>query len=546
MRPTVPAPRRSVSVSHTITVADLLDLPTLSATTVVAGATGLDRAVRNVGIVAGTEVTQWVKSGAMLLSTAHPLKDQITALPQIVNELHERAVACLAVRLGSYLTEFPVALLKAADQVGLPVIRLTDQFAFDDILIDVLSKVNMALRADIDFADRVHTSLVEIVMSGGSVAMVADQVERLLSTDVVIFDASGQPMAPREDVPAAPTDWRLLDEAVREIGAPATPTERIVLRLGSPHNPLGYLQCWRPEVPFGPTEIRAVEKAATVAALALVQKHAVREMETGYQGDILGRVLRGELTDETEIAARFRDLGWQADGPLLVATVGVWPQDRDQAAGALAWLRSVGLPIVRQELGQQCKGAAAALVGRDLVIIGPARSSEGITLALHRVAATFDRRAAEDLGARLTVGISAAVTELALLRRGFAQAEVAAAAALRRNIERRICRFDDLGVLGLVLATSRDSDLTQLRADPLGALDQLTRRGGPELMNTLRTVMENNLNLAESARLLHCHYNTVRQRVRRLEELLGPFLSDPDIRLEIALAFRLRDFAHDR
>jgi purine catabolism regulator len=162
------------------------------------------------------------------------------------------------------------------------------------------------------------------------------------------------------------------------------------------------------------------------------------------------------------------------------------------------------------------------------------------------VAATFDRRAAEDLGARLTAGISAAVTELALLRRGFAQAEVAAAAALRRNIERRICRFDDLGVLGLVLATSRDSDLTQLRADPLGALDQLSRRGGPELMNTLRTVMENNLNLAESSRLLHCHYNTVRQRVRRLEELLGPFLSDPDIRLEIALAFRLRDFAHDR
>jgi DNA-binding PucR family transcriptional regulator len=43
---------------------------------------------------------------------------------------------------------------------------------------------------------------------------------------------------------------------------------------------------------------------------------------------------------------------------------------------------------------------------------------------------------------------------------------------------------------------------------------------------------------AEAGRLLYCHENTVRYRMRRLEEHLGGSLSDPTILAELAAAMQ--------
>src|SRR3712207_7700932 len=66
-------------------------------------------------------------------------------------ELDARSVACLAVRLGSYLDDFPPGLLETAEEVGLPVIRLTDSFAFDDILDRKSTRLNSS-HANISYA----------------------------------------------------------------------------------------------------------------------------------------------------------------------------------------------------------------------------------------------------------------------------------------------------------------------------------------------------------------------------------------------------------
>jgi DNA-binding PucR family transcriptional regulator len=85
----------------------------------------------------------------------------------------------------------------------------------------------------------------------------------------------------------------------------------------------------------------------------------------------------------------------------------------------------------------------------------------------------------------------------------------------------------------LELAGTRPS----LRGGPLAALAEIDRDGSR--LATLRAYLDAHGDAAAAARRLDVHVNTLRYRLRRVVELTGLDLTDPDERLVAELQLRL-------
>ena len=78
-------------------------------------------------------------------------------------------------------------------------------------------------------------------------------------------------------------------------------------------------------------------------------------------------------------------------------------------------------------------------------------------------------------------------------------------------------------------------DLDPFVRETLGELHKTTA-DAKDQRHTLEVLLDVNMNVAEASRILHFHYNTLRYRIAKLEGLVGPFTTDRNLLLELALA----------
>jgi purine catabolism regulator len=101
---------------------------------------------------------------------------------------------------------------------------------------------------------------------------------------------------------------------------------------------------------------------------------------------------------------------------------------------------------------------------------------------------------------------------------------------------RQVVHFDDLGIYRLLLSGPKD-ELSAFHDETLGRLATYDREKGSALLPTLDAYLRAH-NAAEAAQRLSLHRNTLLYRLRRIREITGADLDDPETRLALHLALR--------
>lgn len=543
-----------------LTVRTALHLPVLETARIVGGEQGLERVVQRAHVVdiPGTDFGDWA-TGLLLLTAGYGMRHNRSLQAEFVPSLVKQGVAGVVFATGWYFDQVPDTIVAAANEHHLPVIAVPQDVSFIAILerlyVDLLNE-QFALDKRVD---EVHEKLTRLVLEGRGIDALAGTLADILERSVLVEDASNRVLAatrrgpidamrrgaeeagrtPAESVAALAergiyaelraTMRPLHLQPVPEIGMEM---ERVVAPIIVGGEVYGYIWIVSGNRPLTRLDERAIESAATVAALALLKERAVQETQQTLRGDFLAQLfgasssgLRDSALTELghrlgyRFGARHQFLYWH--GP---------------AASDVGWTYLAG----RVEAWLKREGLWGLVAARDNGLAVMLESDED------GVGEEVAGKLLDNLhtpGQVLVIGVGRGATDDGRKRDAYAEARDAAEISLRLKPEAHVALYRTLGLLHWLDHLPDPVLAGNPYFDQLLALDKLDQRGHGELVATLEAYLDYGGALGQASEVLGVHRNTLLYRVDKIEQALGVDLKDALTRLNLHVAvkaFRLK------
>jgi purine catabolism regulator len=529
--------------------------------TVRAGEDRLDVPVRWAHVSELADPVPYMEGGELLLITALKLDaENPEAMRRYVKRLAEAGVVGLGFAVGVNYEDIPEALVQAAEQEGLPLLEVPRRTPF----LAISKAVSAAIAADqyraVTAGFAAQRELTKQALNSGPeglLAALAAQVDGWAA----LYDASGA-------VVATAPEWavrraaRLTEDVrrLRERAAPASSVvggpdneDRVELHsLGTGRRPRAALAVGTAAA-LGTAERYAVHSAIALLTLTTERSRSLHAAEQRIGAAVLRMLLAGEPDHARAVAG---DLyGGLLDAPFRVivaetvsASSAAFPTDphptapAKPSAAALAAADTGGDPLgALSEVVESAAARAGEAVlvvpdGERLVVL--AGDGGAAVAACGEYAAALEAARSEQAAAgdedELVLGMSAPSGPIAASA-AYKQAEQALSVARRRG--RVLVEHEQLAA-GSVLPLLADDAVRAFADGLLRALYEHDATGRGDLVKSVRAWLSRHGQWDAAAADLGVHRHTLRYRMRRVEEILGRSLDDPDVRMELWLALK--------
>ncbi|MFE7901093.1 PucR family transcriptional regulator [Streptomyces sp. NPDC057424] len=536
--------------------------------TVRAGEGRLDVPVRWAHVSELADPVPYMEGGELLLITALKLDaEDPEAMRRYVRRLAGAGVVGLGFAVGVNYEETPEALVDAAEQEGLPLLEVPRRTPF----LAISKAVSAAIAADqyraVTAGFAAQRELTRQAQTGGPeglLAALASQVDGWAA----LYDASGA-------VVATAPEWagrraaRLTGDVqkLRDRPAPASSVvggpeneDRVELHtIGTGRLPRAALAVGTAAAP-GTAERYAVHSAVALLTLTTERSRSLQAAEQRVGAAVLRMLLAGEPDHARAVAGGL--YGELLDAPFRMmvaervpvsasaalaraeACKGAPPAERPSAA-ALTAADTGGDPLAALadvvESAAARSGEAVLVVpeGERLVVLaadgGAAAEACGkYAAALEAARAGIREKVPGGEEDELVVGLSAPAGPIAASA-AYKQAEQALSVARRRG---RVLVEHEQMAAGSVLPLLADDAVRAFADGMLRPLYEHDATGRGDLVASLRAWLSKHGQWDAAAAELGVHRHTLRYRMRRVEEILGRSLDDPDVRMELWLSLK--------
>ncbi len=529
---------------NVLTVGQALELPIFTDTQLVAGKSGLSNPIHWVHVVDITNAHyQWQREGVLLLTSGLGWHEEPSTQLSLVSRLVQLRFAGLVFSTGHYFDRIPEVIRKDADRLGFPIVEAPPDLLFIQIAEAVLSRTVNQQYALLQQSAQINQQLTALVLGGASLGDLASKLSELLHRSVTIESptfrilasarigeldrAWEESLAMGQSTPEVSnyllstqrysqlvqTSKPQYIESVPELGMTM---DRMIAPIVVNQQSCGYIWLSAGHQPLMPLDKLTLDHGVTVAGLILVKEQAVRNVEDALQGDLFAQL----LIENNEISSQLKEQSQRLN----------YRQDSAHKVLILKYVRPSAMPIyalkesIQPLIDESC--SSYLLFAREdhlIAVLETEDAATGKTLA-EKILASFHH---SDYPLVIGIGTvdSTSATASERLRNSYEQAQEATHIGILLG-EVDAIAFDELGILHWLYHLAPEHRENNVYLHYVRALVAHDKKKNTELLRTLETYLQQGCSVADAAKALFIHRNTLLNRIRSLESICEFSLRD--------------------
>lgn len=547
---------------------ELISLPIYENAKVIAGVSGMSNIVQSLTIMDAPDIIHFLKPHELLLTTGYAMKDQPDALLSLVTSMATGGCSGLAIKTKRFFDELPSLVIEQANTLNFPIIELSLEHSLGDISNQSLSYILEKRTDELNYALTTHKQFSYMIMQGKTTMHIIEELEQLTKSPILLVNPRFVHIHASSAFPHHHMQQWLLAIQLEMESSSDMMTE---LTIAAPHATERSEIVWLEILPIFTYQLEgyliaatkqlssqlrnltkhALEQATNVIGLELMKRQAVKERSRRYKNEFFSNFVDGVLSSEQELLHRCsyyelteHSIYWcgivKEDHPSemslarpTLSTDGHSISERDRHYYALkAELANLKLPyVVFTKNDYFC-----------FIIAPQGQSNSELVMSKQHNLLTQLQQVVDSVHQQynisISIGVGDPVTKLLDIPLSYKEALQAVQLGIAEHKKQFVQAYKAKN-LNYLLRMLPKEELKEYYEETFGELLHIEHAERVELLKTLRIFYDTHCWLAETAKQLFVHRNTVSYRLDKCEKLTGRKLRDSSESLRFRTAFAM-------
>lgn len=519
---------------------ELLKQEMLKNAVVVAGDDGITNQVTSVNMMDAPDITDYVKKDQLLITTGYNIRHEPEILADIVREMAEKGCAGLALKTHRFLKAIPDSVIETAEACQFPIIELPMQPSLGEIVHHVLGVILQESTEALTEAMAIHRRFTDLIVSGKGLFEVVDQLAKHIHAPVLLLDHRLHLLetSKKLDEPFYYDLALALSEQIEQAEPGHTDIQKLNIRFPNEERvrrvscfPVqmnvyqkGYLVVFLDMEEAAPSERLAVEQAMNVIAFELMKLHAVEQQTRIQKNDFLTEFVEGHYTSEKDLARRGESYGLQRNRTYLCTVLKLDNEEELYDGGVAA--SEDERRLYRNSIFEQLHmwfdyyfDEVVFFSKGDLFVSLIPKPEDEPDNWLQNGLEQIQNEMEEFLMLSVSIGIGNPAAQLLQVPESYQEALETLQSGYRME-QRRFIKWTDTKGVTELLRTVSPQKLREFYQATLKSLSIAEKKEDEDLIETLTLYIEHNGQIADTAKALFVHRNTVIYRLKKCEEKL--------------------------